>query len=151
MSQSPTYPVKCLPITRQGQDKLNYTPSILGLMSPRDFIELTVGTDRTWSVIFDETKIPLAEYQPDDNAQPWLRVAVGSGRLVGHNGRHRAAMCFREGHRAFPVLLIFQQFSLKRKKYVTIQSAELPTVFRAQFIPTVAKPTVDCFQPIYWF
>ena len=142
-----------LPLTAASWQRLPHKVTVFGMMSPQSFLDLTVGRSTTQEVVFQETQISLSEYNPDDYAVPWLRVARNTGRLLGHNGRHRAAMILKDGIQSvsFPVCLILQEFRLKSKKYVTVKANELPEQLRNQFIPQLVFETEELFQPLVWF
>lgn len=141
---------KVLPLLPCNWEKLPHEPSVFGLMLAHKFIDLTVGHKTTFGVVFDETKVLLEDYDPTDYAVPWMRVTK-NGRVIGHNGRHRAAMCLKAGHLYFPMVMMFQAYSSKSKTYRTIQANKVPREMIGQFIPQVRFATHDIFTPLQWF
>lgn len=78
-------------------------------MDPRDFIRLTVRSEAEVGRIIENTKVGLRDYNKAEYFMPFLDVNYSDGRVLGHEGRHRAAMIIKEGGTVFPVLIAFRQ------------------------------------------
>lgn len=83
--------------------------SFVAVMSPRDFIRLTTRNDEAFDSIVKNTKVELDQYKSGDNEyhkadsyfMPFLNVSM-TGKVLGHEGRHRAAMVMKAGGDKFP-------------------------------------------------
>lgn len=88
------------------------------VMRPEDFLELTTYDQKELQQIKDK-RYPIpddeyvermgadmaASYPPGRFDMPFLYVGFPSGKVEGHEGRHRAAMVLRDGGRSFPVMI----------------------------------------------
>lgn len=91
--------------------------AFIAVMSPEDFISLTTRDDvdisriksGAESRIHDEEEY-LSLYGDDGQFGrydiPFLHVQFPSGRVTGHEGRHRAAMVIQKGGTSFPVMIV---------------------------------------------
>jgi hypothetical protein len=90
------------------------------VMSPYDFLELTTSNEAQLQAIKNGTDRDRPFPQPDDEYNkdheglsvtagrfdmPFLYVQFPSGKVTGHEGRHRAAMVHRSGGKSFPVMI----------------------------------------------
>ncbi len=86
------------------------------VMRPEDFLELTTGSREELESIkarkfpYDKEKFDdvLGDYESITYNRfeiPFLLVKFPSGRVVGHEGRHRAAMVLRDGGKSLPVMI----------------------------------------------
>lgn len=81
-------------------------------MRPEDFLKLTTVRDEEIDEIKNR-KFPKDESDPDHHAEyhngrfelPFLMVEFPSGKILGHEGRHRAAMILAGGGDKFPVVI----------------------------------------------
>lgn len=85
-------------------------------MRPIDFLRLTTedqsGIDDISSHEFAKNVASYRDgsdprYNKEQYNAPFLRVSYPSGRVQGHEGRHRAAMIMREGGEVFSCMIIF--------------------------------------------
>lgn len=89
--------------------------ALLVVMDPMDFIRLTTPDEAGAQKILDTVDVSLADYRagknPDYSPQqyniPFLNVVWPTGKVKGHEGRHRAARVVKAGGRNFPVALYF--------------------------------------------
>ena len=84
----------------------NYAKAYITMMSPDDFLALTTKKSRRW--VIDETTKPLdtKELANVTRHQPFrLRINTETGKVIGHEGRHRMNALRREGIENVPVLL----------------------------------------------
>ena len=113
-------------------------------LDPTQFLSLTV----TESNVFDwiERELPetksVADYNSYQTLMPWLDVDVETGKVVGHEGRHRAAACIKDSVKRLPVAIHLREHgsalyyrtengSLK-KRFVT--KDDVPKVLIGQFV-----------------
>jgi hypothetical protein len=85
------------------------------VMRPSDFLELTTSSQEELAQITArEFPIPDEKYNADYGDlgltsgrfdMPFLYVQFPSGKIVGHEGRHRAAMILASGGKSFPVMI----------------------------------------------
>jgi hypothetical protein len=94
----------------------NYA-ALVAVMDPRDFIRLTTTNQQEYDQIFkDKFAKTVSDYKtgadPEFNKEkynmPYLIVEYPSGKVIGHEGRHRAAMVAKEGGTRFPCYLKFR-------------------------------------------
>lgn len=124
-------------------------------MNPLDFLRLTTTKPNVFDWIRqeeDDTK-SLAEYNKyaaTGNAihMPWLDVDMHTGKVVGHEGRHRAIAVYSADSRQFPVSFCLRERGYpvyyrmeethegypynRSKKFVT--KSDVPTVLVGQFV-----------------
>ena len=112
----------------------NMKPSYLAFLSPNTFLTLTCGKHTTKEEIDKQTKTNLESYNPENYTVPWLRITF-SGRVIGHNGRHRAIMVKRANHKYFPFMIIFMKYSFEKKKYIPTNCDINPKLLKNQFTP----------------
>lgn len=85
------------------------------MMSPKDFLGLTV--DRPLNQWIQEEKddtFTVAEYNKFTQAgktiiMPFLDVDIDTGKVLGHEGRHRAAALLADGETSMPVAITLKQ------------------------------------------
>ena len=95
-------------------------------IQPRDFIELTTHDTKEFQHIYSR-KFPLSpeEYKEhmaglsienDEGSyqMPFLNVDFPSGKITGHEGRHRAAMLDKNGGKSMPVFIIPKEDTIWR-------------------------------------
>ena len=85
------------------------------VMRPADFLDLTTSSVEELRQIKDKPfPIPDDKYNADHADlglkagrfdMPFLYVQFPSGKIVGHEGRHRAAMILASGGKSFPVMI----------------------------------------------
>lgn len=84
-------------------------------MKPQDFLALTCTSAAEQRIIQDEAE-PLEQYNAwaksgDNILPPWLEVQISHdadvsfGKVMGHEGRHRAAACIAAGVSLMPVFI----------------------------------------------
>ncbi len=81
-------------------------------MHPLDFLKLTTTNDEGIAQIQDR-KFPATEEEYYDPTlrdfgkfeMPFLTVAFPSGKILGHEGRHRSAMILKQGGTKVPVII----------------------------------------------
>lgn len=83
--------------------------ALVATMRPKDFILLTVADRSNIKTIMDETKVGLDKYNKNEYNMPSLIVNWDTGKVLGHEGRHRAAMIIKEGGDKFPVVIFFRR------------------------------------------
>lgn len=129
-------------------------------MNPLDFLRLTVPTPNIFDWIRQEEKDPhtktLVEYnqfaaQGKSIHLPWLDVDMFTGKVVGHEGRHRALAVYVAGGRKFPVGICLRErgypvyykevrvqpteedpYPFSKKVFMTKEN--VPPVFVGQFV-----------------
>lgn len=142
---------KLLPITLPALGKTIRRMRVLYFIAskPEWFLHLTENNKRPIAVLIRRTKIPLNEYDPNSNSDvPYLRVDYKTGEVIGHSGRHRAAMVLVAGGRHFWIAL-----SLVKKdedgKYVPICiNPETKTQFKPDEYPKVITSQVFDYRKI---
>jgi len=86
-------------------------------MHPHDFLLLTTHDDNEYKQICDAPfPIPTADFEAlgyewgstDKFQLPYLNVIYPSGQIIGHEGRHRAAMIMKQGGDKFPVAIFMR-------------------------------------------
>ena len=85
----------------------NYAQAYITTMNPSDFLRMTTVTEQGQNRILNEAT-PLDEEKIGETAkrQPiQLNIDEASGRVIGHEGRHRAVALARAGVTEMPVLL----------------------------------------------
>jgi hypothetical protein len=94
----------------------NNHDALLVVMNPMDFLKLTTPDDDELQSIIDKVDRSLAdynsgvgEYNKSNYNLPYLNVLWPSGKIVGHEGRHRAAMVYKEGGKSFTATISFRQ------------------------------------------
>ena len=116
-------------------------------MTPEEFINLTTATDETANRVRSETtskaikEFDLATWK--DAPAPYL-VIDKDGNVVGHEGRHRAAMYERAGMNEFPVVIIGEDSDVDVKNMDALGSQQFGSknrMFEMELnIPKKAKP-----------
>lgn len=120
-------------------------------LDPVQFLSLTVTDHNVYDWI--EQELPhtktVDDYNSYETLMPWLDVDMHTGKVVGHEGRHRAAACIKSGAKRIPVSICLRDHghacyytepniddrdSPKRfaKKFVT--KADVPRVLVGQFV-----------------
>ena len=102
------------------------------LVHPLDFLKLSTGESVTKRLVFDRVK-DVKELE-DGYDIPFLRISVDSGRVLGHNGRHRAAVSYNDGVREYPCMIRTQSFSFETKEYEFVDDP-VPKTLKGQFKP----------------
>lgn len=78
--------------------------TFVAVIDPIEFIRLTVPSEDAIQRIIDNTKVELPQYDRNDYFMPYLYVNE-SGKIIGHEGRHRAAMIHKAGGDRFPITI----------------------------------------------
>lgn len=120
-------------------------------LDPVQFLSLTV-TDHN---VFDwiEKELPhtktVDDYNSYDTQMPWLDVDVHTGKVVGHEGRHRAAACVKSKVKRLPVAICLRENGYpvyyrqpyiddrqnpKQLKKVFVTKSDVPKVLIGQFV-----------------
>ncbi len=87
------------------------------VMQPSDFLRLTTDGDEHLAKIHKDEFTDLQTYAADTDEKygkskynmPFLFIEHETGRVTGHEGRHRAAMVERAGGRSFPCMIVFKE------------------------------------------
>ncbi len=90
--------------------------ALVAVMDPSDFIRLTTPADEVHQIYKDKFALSIADYESGADEtfnknqynMPFLMVNHETGKVKGHEGRHRAAMVAKEGGKKFPCYLIFK-------------------------------------------
>jgi hypothetical protein len=90
--------------------------AMICVMNPADFIRLTTTNEREYQDVLDDAKVSLDDFKkgtdPDFNKSsyniPFLRVVQETGKVKGHEGRHRAARVLKAGGDKFPCVIYFR-------------------------------------------
>lgn len=129
------------------------------MMDPRDFLDLTTapGKHPTKQELLKEA-LPLAEYNEfaikgQNILPPWLDIETEKapiGKVIGHEGRHRAAACVVAGIDTMPVFLIKREYGVgiwKVKKFPDDLKREYEMRFvEARDFPEYAIGQYDGFR-----
>ena len=91
--------------------------ALLVVMDPNDFIRLTTPADEIEQIHKDRFALSISDYETGADTEfnkskyniPWLSVDHTTGKVKGHEGRHRAAMVAKEGGTKFPCVLLFRK------------------------------------------
>lgn len=109
-------------------------------ISPTDFINLTTGTDKTADRVRSKTTSKnIEDFDPtewDKTAAPYL-VIDENGKVIGHEGRHRAAMYERMGIKKYPILVIGAHKKVNPDSMTKLQSQKFGSKDRG-FIRKIA-------------
>ena len=95
------------------------------VMQPSDFLRLTTDGDEHLAKIHKDEFTDLQTYAADTDEKygkskynmPFLFIEFETGRVTGHEGRHRAAMVERAGGRSFPCMIVFKETEKWRLTY----------------------------------
>jgi hypothetical protein len=112
--------------------------SLLAVMSPSDFLLLTTTDRQERQRIIDDPFNSLDAYDKGPETEnelgaifhksqynmPYLNVLYPSGQVVGHEGRHRAAMVLKAHGNKFPVALYFQSEIVYTVRYTQYDTNE---------------------------
>jgi hypothetical protein len=125
------------------------------------FLKLTTPSDQAIKEIADETK-SVAFYNSKEAGiivMPNLKIEMGSGKIISHEGRHRAAALIKENGLDVTMdvaiavtkdgyATYYEQFPVKppdyanKKRYRGVE--DVPTALRGEFRPT--KHALDLSQ-----
>ena len=106
-----------LPLQKGAVDRMRSSyAALLVVMDPNDFIRLTTPADEIKQIYKDRFALSISDYETGVDAEfnkskynsPWLIVDHATGKVKGHEGRHRAAMVAKEGGTKFPCVLLFR-------------------------------------------
>lgn len=97
------------------------------VMRPKDFVRLTTENLKSYHRIFDDEFASLddyaakkhPDYNPDMYNMPFLRIDYETGKVMAHEGRHRAAMVAKAGGDKFPCVFMFELKTLYQLVYQT--------------------------------
>lgn len=85
----------------------NYAQAYITTMNPADFLRMTTTTKEAQQAVLDESRT-LDETDLGENAQRQpiqLHIDESTGKIIGHEGRHRSVALARAGVTEMPVLL----------------------------------------------
>ena len=118
---------------------------------PVQFLSLTVTNHNVYEWI--EQELPhtktVEDYNSYETLMPWLDVDVKTGKVVGHEGRHRAAACVKSKVNRLPVALclrdhghplyyrqpfINENNNPKQLQKVFVTKEDVPKVLVGQFV-----------------
>ena len=117
-------------------------PTLICLINPKNFIYLTVGNITTKENVMQAANISLLEYTHEHVKIPRLKMFLYSGRIISHDGRHRAAMLIKASKKRFPVFITL--YVLQKIKgvwkyspihYPNLSKSDLPDIAIGQFLP----------------
>lgn len=137
-------------------------------MDPYDFLRLTISTSvERW--IEEETIVDLESYNDAARSgrimiMPFLDVDMDSGKVQGHEGRHRAASLILAGGKVLDVAIYLRKNGHKFyysqpygddynhpktywKKYVS--TSDVPKVFVGQRSSATYRPNLKTFKPFH--
>lgn len=106
-----------LPLNKGANDSARgLYAAFICVMKPNDFLRLTTDGDAHMDKIRNDEFSDLETYAKDGHQyykksnynMPFLFIEYETGRVVGHEGRHRAAMVEKAGGRSFPCLIVFK-------------------------------------------
>lgn len=86
--------------------------ALIAVMHPVDFLKLTTNDQAHLDSIIDTVDRTVDQYNSGESEYnkfeyniPYLLVSYPSGKVMGHEGRHRAAMVLKSGGISFPVAI----------------------------------------------
>jgi len=148
---------KHLPLSKQGvKQSFSRYPGLVAVMDPKDFIRLTTTSDKEFNEIFKNNSDYnfVDKFDKDEYQMPFLEVILDSGKIIGHEGRHRAAIIAEHGGTHFPVMVYFYdtKYHLKgHPKYsdydnhpwtnAAFEIEDMPEVLIGQFNSNIVVPT----------
>ncbi len=120
-------------------------------MNPQDFLKLTASPHDL--EVIKQQKFPKTRdefsgsYSTADQdfgrfPAPFLKVAYPSGKVHGHEGRHRALMVLNQGGTNFPVIIYLRQDSIYTISYEEfhVESGEARKRYEQLKFSSVAEP-----------
>ena len=115
-----------LPLNKGANDGVrgNYGAFIC-VMQPSDFLRLTTENDEHLEQIHTDEFSDLEtfandgheRYKKSNYSMPFLNIEFETGKVKGHEGRHRAAMVEKAGGRSFPCMIMFKETEKWRLTY----------------------------------
>ena len=88
--------------------------ALICVMNPIDFIRLTTEDEESLNRIFTDEFSSLDDFNKEGSTynknsynMPFLKVIHETGKVLGHEGRHRAAMIAKAGGKSFPCTIAF--------------------------------------------
>lgn len=118
------------------------------VMQPSDFLRLTTDGDEHLAKIHKDEFTDLQTYAADTDEKygkskynmPFLFIEHETGRVTGHEGRHRAAMVERAGGRSFPCMIVFKESEKWRLTYEKAsRTGHVDDQLVQEFFPSEAK------------
>jgi hypothetical protein len=109
--------------------KVNWVVDI----DPKIFLQLTLSTDPGWYPRMETIDPqPLSFYQSkeiqsDLSVHPFLKIDKNTGKVVGHEGRHRAAAVMKAGGKWYRIGIQFSETSRNHRP------EGMPTTWLAQY------------------
>lgn len=85
--------------------------ALVAVMNPRDFITLTIDQTYNEKHLRQDNVKGNYIYNPDDYNMPFLDVDLLSGKVMGHEGRHRAVWALDNGYDKMTVTIYFRMIS----------------------------------------
>jgi hypothetical protein len=142
-------------------------------MNPYDFIRLTINQGDVDQWIKEEAEYTktVEEYNEfarkgDSIHPPWLEIDMETGKVVGHEGRHRSAALIKEGVKQIPVAVMLRKGSREsgywaeyyvsgedpkfpyKKRFYGLK--DIPKVWTGQFYNGVrVTPDLSTFKGFY--
>lgn len=120
-------------------------------LDPVQFLSLTVTDHNVYDWI--EKELPhtktIDEYNSYETLMPWLDVDMHTGKVLGHEGRHRAAACIKSGVKRLPVAICLRDHGYpvyysqpfiddyenpKQLQKVFVTKKDVPRVLVGQFV-----------------
>lgn len=133
-------------------------------MWPVDFLKLTTDGEGALRGFLDGAGVePLETYnrsatdpRGDNVVPPYLKVEMDTGKVVGHEGRHRAAALFRADPtaRMWVAIILSKDYSpryyeerrIGQKRYYGAE--DIPAVFYGEYRPTSVPVNRPALRPI---
>lgn len=118
------------------------------VMQPSDFLRLTTDGEEHLAKIHKDEFTDLQTYAADTDEKygkskynmPFLFIEFETGRVTGHEGRHRAAMVERAGGRSFPCMIIFKETEKWRLTYEKAsRTGHVDDELMQEFFPSEAQ------------
>lgn len=137
-------------IDDSGASNPTYARDYITAISPKDFIDLTVRTDHVDRESFDREVIGdhggvMGEWDYEKALQtsrsPYLQIDKATGRVIGHNGRHRIRALEKAGIQSVEIQVEFFDEDGRLIKYdaETIPKMAISSQFDTDIETTISK------------
>ena len=107
--------------------------------------------------------VPFSKYEKRSKLHmPWMDILMDDGKLIGHEGRHRAASLLKEGVKTLPVAIrLFNEHRMpeyryewhvdgvRQKRYLGLD--DIPTRWINQFGSSYVWDAKDTLKTFKWF
>lgn len=144
--------------------------ALICVMHPDDFLRLTVEDHHHLDRIFNDEFAELEDYKLKSNPRynvdkydmPFLHVVQSTGVVVGHEGRHRAAMVHNARGTSFPCMIVFKSTAIWKLTYEreakdgsesTVETEHFPTeedaIYRRDELNAAMNDPAD--KHPYWY